>query len=249
MNDIFEIRINNNLVLYQKEGGLTFGTDAYLLYAYLKSSSKAVAADFGSGTGVISLLAASKSKFARIHAIEVQKDFCETIILNAEKNNLSDIISVHNKDVRELKTSDFGGEIDFVFTNPPYMKSDTGKSNVADIKNIARHEIMGSIDDFTKAAASILKFGGYFYAVYRPDRLIDLITSMKHNGIEPKRMTYVHHTAESKPSLVLIEGKKGASASLFVTKPLIIKKENGDDTDDITFIYENGEFNEQYKKS
>ena len=249
MNGIFETRINNNLVLYQKEGGLTFGTDAYLLYAYLRGGSKAVAVDFGSGTGVISLLAASKSKFTRIHAIEVQEDFCETIKLNTHKNNLGDIITVHNKDVRTISSSDFNGEVDVVFTNPPYMKSDTGKSNNANIKNIARHEVMGSIDDFTKSAANILKFGGYFYAVYRPDRLIDLITSMRCHGIEPKRMTYVHHTVDSKPSLVLIEGKKGASASLFVTKPLILKDKNGDDTADIKFIYENGEFNEQYKKS
>ena len=59
MNDIFLTEINEKLKIYQKQDGLTFGTDAYLLYAYMKKRPKAVACDLGSGTGVIALLAAS----------------------------------------------------------------------------------------------------------------------------------------------------------------------------------------------
>ena len=47
--------INENLSLIQKKDGLTFGTDAFLLAAFMKSRVK-TAADFGSGTGVASLL-------------------------------------------------------------------------------------------------------------------------------------------------------------------------------------------------
>ena len=45
--------INNNLRLIEKKDGLTFGSDAYLLAAYVRTSRKARAADLGSGTGVI----------------------------------------------------------------------------------------------------------------------------------------------------------------------------------------------------
>ena len=49
--------INDSLRLIQKKSGLTFGTDAYLLYAYLKKKPMARAVDLGAGTGIISLLA------------------------------------------------------------------------------------------------------------------------------------------------------------------------------------------------
>ena len=39
--------VNENITLIQKTDGLTFGTDAYLLYAYMKKRPKAIAADLG----------------------------------------------------------------------------------------------------------------------------------------------------------------------------------------------------------
>ena len=75
MDDIFLTEINENLKIYQKRSGLTFGTDAYLLFAYMKRRKDAVAADLGAGTGVISLLAAAKEKFRKIYAFEIQDEF------------------------------------------------------------------------------------------------------------------------------------------------------------------------------
>ena len=59
--------VNENITLTQKTLGLTFGTDAYLLYAYLRKNPKGLAADLGAGTGIISLLAAAKGKFSKIY--------------------------------------------------------------------------------------------------------------------------------------------------------------------------------------
>ena len=245
MSDLIVTEINENLKIYQKKDGLTFGTDAYLLYAYMKSRRNGVGADLGSGTGVISLLAAAKGKLAHIHAIEIQNEFCEIIHKNTELNNLSDKITPVNCDVRSIPDS-LVESLDVVFTNPPYMKSDSGLSNKADCKNIARHEENGSIYDFAAAGARMLKFGGYFYAVYRPDRLCDLICALRENKLEPKRMTFVYPTVNSKPCLVLVEAKKGAGASVVLTKPLIMNDESGKYTPELDYIYDNGEFNEQY---
>lgn len=234
-------RVNENLNLIQKKQGLTFGTDAYLLYAYMKAQKSSVAVDLGCGTGIISLLCASKGKFKKIYAVDVQEEFCSVAKRNAEANSLDNVEIVHS-DVRELRL-----EADVVFTNPPYMRSDSGRSNESSAKNIARHEIFGGIFDFTEAASRILKFGGLFYCVYRPDRLCDLICSMRESGIEPKRMTFVHATAEHEPSMVLIEGKKGAKPSVILTKPLILNNENGE-SEDVKYIYERGEFGERFCK-
>ncbi|MBE6606008.1 MAG: methyltransferase domain-containing protein [Ruminococcaceae bacterium] len=249
MSDLILTEINENLKIFQKKEGLTFTSDAYLLYAYMKRRPKAIAADFGSGTGVISLLSAAKRKYAQIHACEIQSEFYDIISKNIIENRLEEYIKVHNTDITKIGYEYFGKQIDVVFSNPPYMKSDSGKTNASLYKNVARHEICGTIYDFCNSAQRVLKHGGYFYCVYRPDRLTDLIDAMRNANLEPKKLTFVHAKASLGPCLALTEAKKGASSSLIITKPLIMYNDDLSYTDDLKYIYENGEFNEQYQKS
>lgn len=240
--------INDGLMLIQKKNGLTFGTDAYLLFAYMKAKPSAVAADFGAGTGIISLLSLRKNKFKTVHAIEVQESFSALCRRNAELNRLSDRMITHYTDVRSLKAEALGGEVDIVFSNPPYMAPNSGFHNDHDEKFIARHEVMGSLDDFCKAANRILKYGGSFYLVYRADRLCDLLVTLRQNSLEPKRVTFVYNSENHAPVLVLVEAKKGAAPSLFVTKPLILCDSEGNESDTIKKIYEIGGFDKQYER-
>ena len=103
--------------------------------------------------------------------------------------------------------------------------------------------------DFCKCASRSLKFGGSFYVVYRPDRLVDLICAMRECKIEPKRMTLVHADGASPPSMVLIEGKSGAAASMRVTPPLFIydDKERALYSDDYKYISDTGNFPEKFR--
>ena len=141
-------------------------------------------------------------------------------------------------------------EFDIIYSNPPYMKTDSGKKNVEQKKNIARHEVCGDIYDFCSSASRMLKYGGCFAAVYRPDRLIDLVDAMRRAKIEPKRITFVHADTESEPSMALIEGKAGGRCGMLVTQPLIIYTDNThtDYTSDMKYIMENGSFPSGYKR-
>ena len=125
------------------------------------------------------------------------------------------------------------------------MKTDSGKRNDADEKYIARHEVMGAISDFCACASRLLKYGGKFYAVYRPDRLSDLLLAMRGVGIEPKRATFVHADIKHEPSMVLIEGRLGGGNGLKLTRPLIIS-DCGSESDDFKYIMENGSFPEDF---
>lgn len=230
--------INENLRIIQRRRGLTFGTDAYLLGAFMKPCPRGIAADFGCGTGVISLLAAQRNKFSFVHAFELQSEFADLTERNIELNNLSSKVDVTNIDVREISQRHTGGQIDAVFTNPPYMKCGSGLENPDDEKNIARRELNGTIYDFCCAAGRVLKSGGAFYAVHRPERLVDLICAMKEASIEPKIIMQIFSDTKSKPSLVLVEGKKDASSSVILTRPLFIYKDGTREyTDDMNRIY------------
>lgn len=238
--------VNDKLKLIQETDGLTFGTDALLLAGYINGKYKH-GCEFGSGSGIISMLLLTREKIDSAIALEVQEEYARLSSRNAELNELSDRMRVVHSDVREYKSA---FEFDIVYTNPPYMKTSSGRSNTLEKKNIARHEVCGDIYDFCESARKMLKFGGCFAAVYRPDRLIDLIDAMRKSRIEPKRTTFVHADTESEPSMALIEGKAGGRCGLTVTKPLIIYADKSHHTysEDMNYIMENGSFPSAYKR-
>ena len=245
-------KINENITLRQNEGSLAYGTDAYLLYAYLRRQTKERACEFGAGSGVISLLASAKGKFSHITAFEIQESIAEIAKQNVETNGFSEKMEVVCKDIREAETV-YNGAFGVVFSNPPYMTANSGKLGKNDADSASRHELNGGIDDFAKSASRLLKYGGLFYAVYRPDRLAELLYACKNSGLEPKRMTLVYPTENHVPCLVLLEAKKNGAPGIFVTKPLMIYQSgkpqtNENYTDDMKYIYENGAFHELYQR-
>jgi len=250
MNDIMENerldQVNDSLSLIQKKDGLTFGTDALLLAAYI-SGKFDTGIEIGGGSGIISMLLLTREKVKKITAIEVQEDYASLIKRNAELNGLDTRLTSLHADAREYKPD---SEVSIVFTNPPYMKADGGKRNDTDAKNAARHEMNGDIGELIGAAARMLKYGGTFAAVYRPDRITDIIFAMRDKKIEPKRMTFVHADTASESSMVLIEGKRGGGCGLQLTRPLIIYKDKShtEYTDDMNYIMQFGSFPKEYKR-
>ncbi len=232
--------VNDSLSLIQKPTGLTFGTDALLLAGYINGKSKN-AAELGGGSGIISMLILTRQKAETVTAYEVQKEYADLISRNAEYNSLTDRLSSVCLDIRDIRTEE---TFDLVFTNPPYMKTDSGARNKDDKKGFARHEHHGDISDFMLAAKRLLKYGASFYAVYRPDRLADLIFAMRASGIEPKRTTFVYASVDSEPSMLLVEGKRGGKSGMRVTKPLIVyaDSEHKKYSSDMEYIMEKGSF-------
>ena len=244
--------INENITLYQNEGSLAYGTDAYLLSAYMRRQTKERACEFGAGSGVISLLAAARGNFSHITALEIQPNIAEIAARNVEINGFSEKIDIVCRDIREKEAST-NGAFGVVFSNPPYMTATSGKLGKNDADSASRHELNGGIDDFAEAASRLLKYGGLFYAVYRPDRLAELLFACKLHALEPKRMTLVYPTENHVPCLVLLEAKKNGAPGIFVTKPLMIYQSgkpqtNENYTDDMKYIYKNGAFHELYQR-
>ena len=237
-------KVNDDLSLIQKPGGLLFGTDALLLAGYV-SGNFDFGIEFGGGSGIISMLMLSRNKLKVCNAIEAQEDYAKLIERNAELNSLEDRLRAVYADVRDYAPE---ADADIIFTNPPYMKTTSGKACGADNKNIARHEVFGDIRDFLLSAKRMLKFGGAFYAVYRPDRLVDLISAMRECGIEPKRATFVHASANAEASMVLIEGRRGGKPQLKLTKPLLIYSDSEHKTysRDMNYIMSEGSFPEDF---
>lgn len=221
--------VNGNIRLIQNVNGLTFGTDAFLLAAFVRPAPYSHGVDLGSGTGILPLLLLANQKIASATAVEIQPLFADLTARNASLNGFGEVLCTLCKDAREVTPSDVGGEVALVVSNPPYMRCDTGKRNRHDEKYIARHEVCGDIGDFCASAARLLKYGGRFCCVWRPDRLADLFSALRSVSLEPKRMVFVHADETSEPSAILVEAVKGGASSMRILPPLFLylpKKED-----------------------
>ena len=223
---------------------LCVGTDSLLCAAYVRASSKAKAVELGAGNGIISLLCLARNKFSSVTAVEIDETAAELCRINGEENGFSERMTALCGDIRSLVPSEYVGT-SVVISNPPYMKIESGKSCKSSQMENARHEHNGDIYDFCHTAARLLKTGGSFYVVYRPDRLPALTDALIKNRFSPKRMTFVYSDEYHSPSSVLVEARKDGGEALYVTPPLILKR-GGVDSEELTYIYENGNFPKKF---
>ena len=232
-------QLNDKHFLYQYPDGFSFGTDAVLLAGFIRPRRRWVGVEFGTGTGIIPLLLAMHKDFAHVTALEIQEDYAALARENVAANGFEDRITVLQGDLKQAKEL-IGGPVDFVFSNPPYMKRDTGKENDNERKRIARHEVTCDLDDVCRAAASLLQDKGEFYAIYRTERLAEMIFSLKSVGLEPKTLVMVTPKPSSLPELFLLRAVKGARPGLRTRPAFIIQDENGEKSEECRLLYETG---------
>lgn len=129
-------------------------------------------------------------------------------------------------------------ECDFVLCNPPYFKSNASIPSRNSIKDVARREIKGSLRDFCFFASNILKRGGEFYLIHKPERLIDVFASLREARLEPRDIRMVSSTVNGEPKFVLVRSIKDGGENLRFMKPLVIYENDGNYTKEILKIYE-----------
>jgi len=220
-NEVVE-DLGDNFKIIQNKTMFCYGTDAAVLSDFIVAKPKDKLIDLCSGNGIIPILLCKKTRCADIVSLEIQKESCNLTERSIELNNLSERVKVVNGDLREVRKNFDCGFFDVVTCNPPYMPAGTGKTNLSESVNIARHEIMCTLEDVIVSAAYLAKSGGRFYMVHRAERLADIIHLMRLNNLQPKRMSFVSANHDSAPSLVLIEAQKDRKSGLIITKPIYV---------------------------
>ena len=157
------------------------------------------------------------------------------------ESSLSERFSVTCGDVKSARSLFSSERFDFVICNPPYMTATSGKMCADDYKTVARHEILCNISDVFAASYFLLGTGASLFIVYRPDRLSSLFAAAKENNFEIKKMTFVFSKIDREPPLVLCEAKKQAKEGLVLTEPFIIYGSDGQYTEKMRRVCEEGE--------
>ena len=225
-------------IIYQNDDYFTFSLDSVLLanFVTIKLSDKKII-DFCCGNAPIPMLMSFRTK-ARIFGVELQKEVYEMGVQSVKENKMNEQIELFNIDVKNIDSVIDAESMDIVTCNPPYFKyKDDSLVNENDIKSIARHEVMLNLEDVLKASRYVLKNGGTFAMVHRPERMIEIISLMQKYNIEPKKIRLVYPKRDREANILLIEGIKNGKSGLKILNPLITHNEDGSYVDEIRKMF------------
>ncbi len=112
------------LKLIQDKTGFCFGIDAVLLANFAKVKNNAKVVDLGTGTGIIPILIAGKSKASKIIGVEIQEEVYEMATRSVKLNNLEDRVEIVNADIKTIDKELEVHGYHVATSNPPYMHMD-----------------------------------------------------------------------------------------------------------------------------
>lgn len=228
-----------DLKIIQNTDMFSFSLDSVLLanFVSLNSSINRIL-DIGCGNAPIPLILSCKTS-ASITGVEIQKDVFSMAKRSVDLNNLSNRIDIVNSDINEFAKVCESDQFDVITCNPPFFKVNSGsKFNDSSYKVIARHEVFLNLEQLFSISRKLLKNGGVVAVVHRPERLVDIITCMRKNNIEPKRIRFVYPKFGRESNMLLIEGAKNGRSGLKILPPLITHDLNGDYSDEVKSFFE-----------
>ena len=199
--------VNKKMII--DENGLKITQDAILLSEFIKkyfntkykNKEKKTILEIGAGQGIITLLLSKIEIFEKIFAVEIQKDIFEILKKNIKINNLEEKITSINEDIKTIK-----GEYDFIFSNPPYKKINSGKLPENEAEQISKYEILLTLEELFYEIKRLLKNYGEFFVIVPDDRLNDVFRYIYANNMN---ILSIEINKYKKLNLVIIHGKKG----------------------------------------
>jgi len=212
-------------------------TDTFLLSSLPRLKRGLRVCDLGCGTGLLGLLLLQHQPELQVTGVDILPEAIRLAEKAAVENDLADRLTFHNGDLRQLKSRFPTGSFDLVVCNPPYYPPDSGYLAADDSISTARSEVSCTLEDVCQSAAYLLRWGGSFCLVHKPERLTDVLCSLRNAAIEPKRLRFVSAAAAQAPSLILVEGRRGGKAGLTIEPPLILQERDGSPTAEVDAIY------------
>ena len=199
--------VNKKMII--NENGLKITQDAILLSEFIKkyfntkykNKEKKTILEIGAGQGIITLLLSKIEIFEKIFAVEIQKDIFEIFKKNIKINNLEEKITSINEDIKTIK-----GEYDFIFSNPPYKKINSGKLPENKAEQISKYEILLTLEELFYEIKRLLKNYGEFFVIVPDDRLNDVFRYIYANNMN---ILSIEINKYKKLNLVIVHGKKG----------------------------------------
>ena len=204
--------VNKKMVVEEK--GLKITDDAILLSKFIKgyfdtnyknTREKKTFLEIGAGQGVISLLLSETAIVSKIFAVEIQEEIFKILKKNVEINKLNDKIIPINKNIKSIE-----GEYDFIFSNPPYKKINSGKMPRNEAERVSKYEVLLTLEELILEIKRLLKNHGEFFVIVPNDRLNDVFKNIYVNKMN---ILSIDINKYKKMDLVVVHGKKGGKSN------------------------------------
>lgn len=211
-------------------------TDSLVLADFVHPAQTDRVCDLGCGCGTLSLLLLATHPQLHVTGVEIQPDAAALARENAAQPVLAGRFTVCTGDLRDTALLP-AGSFDCVVSNPPYYPVNSGFAARSDALRIARTEAQCTLPALCASAARLLRWGGRFFLVHKPERLTDLLVCLRAQALEPKRLRFVRHSPDRAANLVLIEAVRGAKPALTLQPDLILFTADGLPTPERRRIY------------
>jgi tRNA1(Val) A37 N6-methylase TrmN6 len=224
-----DLIFGKRLRLMQPRKGHRAGTDAILAAAATPAQAHERVVDFGGGVGTIGLAVALRVPECSVTSVEIDEELTLLAQTNIENNALAGRVCAICADVATLGVDAHGviapHSVDHVVSNPPFHPSG-GQISPDPRTARARTATMGLMDIWSKSAARILRPGGTFTLIHRPDALPELLEVL--NGRFGNITIRPVHPSEGRPAVrVLVQGIKGSKAPLSLGPAVILRDNEG----------------------
>ena len=202
--------LSNGFTLEIPDGTFPLSTDSMLLHAFVRLPKNAKVLDLGSGCGTLGLLLCAGDDGCRVTGLELTEAAHRCALDNIHRNGLDSRLESICADLRQVPEMFAPGSFSCCVSNPPYFSGGPASRTLS----TARREDNCSSADLFRCASRMLKYGGDFYLVHRPERLAELITRGSENSLEAKRLLLLRHKEGGSIALVLLQFRKGGKPGL-----------------------------------
>ncbi|MBF0358909.1 MAG: methyltransferase [Magnetococcales bacterium] len=196
--------------------------DGRLLAGFMDPAPYERLAELGAGCGEVLLEVASVNPTVTIDGLDIQSELVKIAGRRLARCKMLERLRMLVGDVASPPAIMKPGSYDQVFSNPPFFKVGDGRMPPGKERGLARFEQAGTLVDFIKCGAKLLRPGGVFSLIHRPERLLEIFTELHGAGLSPFRLLPVQDRPNKPAVLLLIAAKKGGAAPLVLEPALII---------------------------
>ena len=230
-------QIVEQVTISQNPEGYRYSVEPFLLAHWVRPAGGSRILDIGTGCGVIPLLLMSRQADLAITAVEIQKSLYQSAMDNVESNDWSHRVRVMEGDFQAVADDLEPESFDWILSNPPYRKVNSGKINPCREKAIARHELALTLETLATASAPLLKPGGKIALAYPFYRLEEVMKQLRKVHLNATRFVRVFGHEEVAPKICLVEAIKGEAPQTPLDQTLTIYHPDGSYTQTMQDIY------------
>ena len=224
--------LSNGLTLSLCDGAFPLSTDSMVLAHFVRLPKNARVLDLGSGCGTLGLLLCGKDGNCHVTGVELAEKAHLEALENIRRNRLQLRMDSLCADLRSVSERFSPGSFSCCVSNPPYFSGGFASSTLA----TARQEETCTPEDLFRCGSHLLKFGGDFFLVHKPERLAELIATAAKYALEAKRLRLVRHREGAPVNLILLQLRKGAKPGL-VWEEITLHRADGSPTPVYREIY------------